>query len=373
MPDIDLRKPGLAGVLMPGGFQYGLTPLGQQLASQNAAAPQMTSGGNYTFDWNQVGKNPTIAVNNNGESNANNQEANPTWQQFTAADGTPLIAAQGANGLEVQKAIDLGGTGFSGQKLSKMNGLAYDVYGPDGAFKEKGVRSGYADENIGDALGVASIFAMAAAGGALTAAGTEAGVGAGGAAALETASEGFGPAFEASVANGAASTLGAGAVETASEGFGPEFESSVLRGVAPTAPGTFSPAADSQLASEQLGISGPQAAADAAAAPIPSVTVNGAPGGVLDGITDSVTKAAKSPLGNYLLRSGVSALLSTLGGKAIAGSSRNGAGGSATTTPATPAPTTMPDPLAQIRSAQNSVIDQLARRGRESTVLTRTH
>lgn len=41
----------------------------------------------------------------------------------------------------------------------------------------------------------------------------------------------------------------------------------------------FNPAMDSQLASDQLGITGSQSAADAAAAPIPSVTVNGVPGG----------------------------------------------------------------------------------------------
>lgn len=213
--------PGQNSIGQPGGFQYGLTDQGQQIAAQNYTPPQMTSGGNYTFDWNQVGKNPTIAVNNNGESNANNQEANPTWQQFTANDGTPLIGAQGANGLEVQKAIDLGGTGFTGQKLSLMNGLPYDVYGANGTLNSTSTRSGYTNEGVGDALGVGSILAMpfaaAAAGLGEGAAGIGASATAGGSAASEAASLGTLGGTGAGAAAGAAAGGGGLAGEVLSK------------------------------------------------------------------------------------------------------------------------------------------------------------
>jgi hypothetical protein len=40
--------------------------------------------------------------------------------------------------------------------------------------------------------------------------------------------------------------------------------------------------------------------------------------------------------------------------------------------PGVPAPTTMPDPLAQEQARRQAIMDQLARRGRASTILTDT-
>lgn len=332
--------PGQTSIGQPGGFQYGLTDQGQQIAAQNYTPPQMTSGGNYQFDWNQVGKNPTIAVNNNGESNANNQEANPTWQQFTANDGTPLLGAQGANGLEVQKAIDLGGTGFTGQKLSLMNGLPYDVYGANGTLNSTGTRSGYTNEGVGDALGVGSILAMpfaaAAAGLGAGAAGTGAagvagGVGdmtAAGYAGLDAASAatlGGGASVGGGAALGSAAPLGSGLLGDATAagagtGTMPSLplmstadtlgELPMMPAMAPTAslpglpgtppvppgapsgspapapatPPTFNPAQDSQLANQQLNLP-PNST-------VPSVATPSATSGI-----DSVRQAITSALG----------------------------------------------------------------------------
>lgn len=83
-------------------------------------------------------------------------------------------------------------------------------------------------------------------------------------------------------------------------------------------------------------------------------------------------EAMASPLTRALLNAGASTLVtSLLSGKKDSAASQLasvGSGGGS----GTGLDTSMPDPLAQIRAAQNSVLDQLARRGRESTILTRT-
>jgi hypothetical protein len=173
---------------------------------------------------------------------------------------------------------------------------------------------------------------------------------AGGAGAIETVSEGFGPVFESSVA-GSGGTVGA-AVETASEGFGPAYESSLL----PGGSSVFNAAADSQLASTQMGITGSEAAVDGAAS-VPSVASGGS-----------------SLMDNPLLRTlGTKALEMGLGSVASSLLAPGGDTDVSTTPPALPKPLPMPDPLSSILDTKRSTArNAKSRHGRKSTILTRT-
>lgn len=310
----------------------------QEAAQQQAQAQPMMGipggaatpyGGQYQFDINQLLNGTGAGWGDISQGVGANQGTNEysKWLHFNGTDGTPLAAWKNygpdtltGEGMDKERTLgpllgynvitdpgDFGGTGFGTSHESKLNGMGYDYINPDGSFNSKGTLSGFRDAGDGDAMGALKIFLTAVGGGALGGAAGAAGAGAGasagaaGSLASEMAALGAGGA-----AGGAGAAATAAGAAGAAGGVGtmpslplmsladtlPELpalyagaSTGVLPGAAAGAAGgaaagsIFNPAADSQLASSQLGITGGQAAADAAAAGIPSVTVNGVPTG----------------------------------------------------------------------------------------------
>lgn len=280
---------------------------------------------------------------------------------FTGSDGLVYnrLVSSGNGGEN-----DPGGSptpeGYYATEPGKVNpGDQYNRYNAGGDYVGTMVTPKH-DNGMGMLIaGIATALTMGAGGAVMGAMGGAAeGAGAG------TAAMGAGAAApEAGGLGSAFSSLGGIGADVA-----PDVAS--LMGPAAAAEGAnvaFNAAKDSQLASDQLGITGAQSAADAAAGGIPTVTVNGAPGATrgVSSALDTVKDIANNPFVKPLLQSGITSLVSgLLASKKSSGSSLTS---SATTTPA---PVSMPDPLAAIRDGQNSIIDQLSRHGRASTILT---
>lgn len=147
------------------------------------------------------------------------------------------------------------------------------------------------------------------------------------------ASAGLGAAGAAGAGGGATGGAGGFVGEGAASGI-PAWDGALAAapsGAMPAAgaAAAFNPAADSQLASEQLGITGSQAAGDAANAAIPSVTVNGTPSSLWGSLFPNTgTDTLSSPwsdIGQKLLTKAGTSLLSR-GASGLMGGGGGGSG-----------------------------------------------
>lgn len=245
------------------GRAAGMPPASYQAGAQPSAPSPY--GGNYSYDFGQIqsaldgrnagqtdaslsaiGDNATLAGNWIPFQDKNGQlmDAWANGGQMTGyeGEGADRTYSYGPNtGYRVFKAPgDLGGTGFKGQSLSKLNGIAYDDVDANGNYLGKGVFNGYSDESVGDALGVGSILTMAAgaAAGGLGAAGAAGGgggaVGGSGAFLGEGALSGVGAwdsALAAAPSWSAAGGLAGGAAGSISPGNGAFLGENVASGV----------------------------------------------------------------------------------------------------------------------------------------------
>ncbi len=235
--------------------------MGQQ---SNGAPPQANQQAAFN-QWNpsQYGQGiPQDLLNgilNNGWRTAPNADYSGSVGQFTVQQGQPQYSSD-PNGNPLPTTYSPTEIAYHPQGQGPTE--SYPVYDSNGKF----LRTEQGSNIQGYASGVLSVIGAAMGMGALGAAAGAAGdAGSAGGFVGEGAASGV-PEWDGALANTPSWTAGAPA---------------------------FNAAKDSQLASDQLGITGAQSGADAAAAPIPSVTVNGVPGGNPISLSDALKIGSK--------------------------------------------------------------------------------
>lgn len=353
-------------------YEDNLTPLGRQMKAEREAMAAQANPALMGIPQGGTGAGGQIKFDRNALMQAYQASmAGPDagrWFRITGADGKSYAVAPnggeqvGYTGEGSNREYNYGGnTGFrvfsdpgdfgggwltDGPEAAKMNGRPYDALDASGNYAGSGQFKDWQDSKVMGPWGALAVLAMP-----FAAAAMGLGAGAAGAAGGATAAGSAGAA-EAASAAAAASELGGGAAglggflgdATAAGYAGLDAASAAtLGGGASGAYGgglaaasgalgsgaggsVFNPAVDSQLANTQLGITGSQAAADAAAGAIPSVTVNGAPagnllsnltasGGLVPGAGDvgGGTVGALTSAGSSLLPGGSGSTLGGLG------------------------------------------------------------
>lgn len=269
-----------------GAFNFSGGQLADAIAAQRGytTADQQAAFGAWTPDKWGTGLSPELlrGITQQGWTMAPGADMNGSVAQFNVSKGQPTYDTD-ADGHPLPATA--APTEIAYHPQGQGAGENYYIYdGDTGKFlrneKGSGIMS-YA-QGIGAVAGAGLGFGAlgaAAGGGAAAGAGGGAATGAGGGV------TGFGDA--------GTMYAGSNAADAASLGGGGSMYGGAGAGMGGGA-AAFSPAGDSQLASTQLGITGDQAAADAAAGPIPSVTVNGAPSGYGGpSLTDALRTASK--------------------------------------------------------------------------------
>lgn len=257
---------------------------------------------------------------------------------------------------------------FGGGASAQYQGVDYAEYDPEGKVlkegkwntlkKDKFITEGAKFIASMMTMGVGAAVGAGAGAAASGAGGAGAGAGAGGTAihagSLASIPGGTAGMFSAEALAGYSAT-GAALTQGAST-------------TIPGAVGGFNPGVDSQAANTAIGPDAIEGYRQAATAGTATAAGTG------KGIVDTLTKAASTPLGKMALQSALTAAVSAVTAKS-SNDMVTPITGSLTDPPDLPKPETMPDPAptgkAQSAARRRSIVEQLARNGRASTILTR--